>query len=74
MVAVFNSFDFLPKEVVITINKIDTFLLAMAMMALGLKTDLKSIKQTGFKPILLALILFVWLIFGGLFIIKMLSL
>ncbi len=74
LVAVFNSFNFLAKEVVITINEIDTFLLAMAMMALGLKTDLKSIKQTGFKPILLALILFVWLIFGGLFIIKMLSL
>lgn len=70
LLAIFNSFSFLPKGVVITINEIDTFLLAMAMMALGIKTDFKSIKQTGFKPIVLALILFVWLIFGGLFIIN----
>ncbi|NVJ52907.1 MAG: YeiH family putative sulfate export transporter [Campylobacteraceae bacterium] len=70
LAAVFNSFDFLASEVVLSINKLDTFLLAMAMMALGLKTDLKSIKQTGYKPILLATILFIWLIFGGLFIIN----
>lgn len=74
LVAVFNSFDFLPKELVFTINEIDTFILAMAMMALGLKTDLKSIKQTGFRPILLATILFIWLIFGGLFIINTVTL
>ncbi|RXJ89683.1 YeiH family putative sulfate export transporter [Arcobacter sp. CECT 8983] len=74
LVAVFNSFNFLPKEFVFTINEIDIFLLAMSMMALGLKTDLKSIKQTGYKPILLATILFIWLIFGGLFIIKTITL
>ncbi len=73
LVAVFNSFSFIPTNIIIQINEIDTFLLAMAMMALGLKTDLRSIKQTGFKPIALATILFFWLLLAGYFLVKYLS-
>ena len=73
LIAVFNSFSFIPENIIIQINEIDTFLLAMAMMALGLKTDLRSIKQTGFKPIALATILFFWLLIGGYFLVKFLS-
>lgn len=48
------------------INKfLDNIILAMAMGALGLTTHIKAIQQAGVKPILLALILFVWLIIGG---------
>ncbi len=44
---------------------LDTVLLAMAMAALGLSTHVASIRQAGFKPLVLALILFVWLVVGG---------
>ena len=66
----FNSFGLLPKEPVDTINYIDTFLLTMAMTALGMETRLKQFKEAGVKPFLLAFILFGWLMFGGYFIVK----
>ena len=43
----------------------DTFLLTMAMTALGTETGFDKFKQAGAKPFLLALILYVWLVFGG---------
>jgi uncharacterized integral membrane protein (TIGR00698 family) len=61
----FNSLNLLPKAAVDTINTIDTFLLAMAMAALGIETNLNKIKNVGMKPIYLALTLFAWLVFGG---------
>ena len=50
------------REMLITI---DNFLLALAMGALGLTTHLSAIAKAGIKPIQLAAILFIWLIFGG---------
>lgn len=64
-VAIFNSFDFLPHELVNNINTIDTFLLTMAMTALGMETHINKFKSVGMKPIYLALVLFIWLMFGG---------
>lgn len=61
----FNSLNLLPKPIVDVINQIDTFLLAMAMAALGIETNLNKIKGVGMKPIYLALTLFVWLMLGG---------
>jgi len=61
----FNSLNLLPTSAVDTINTIDTFLLAMAMAALGIETNLNKIKNVGMKPVYLALTLFVWLAFGG---------
>ena len=61
----FNSLNLLPTSVVETINTIDTFLLAMAMAALGIETNLNKIKNVGMKPVYLALTLFVWLALGG---------
>jgi uncharacterized integral membrane protein (TIGR00698 family) len=69
-VAGFNSFDFLPKGLVFDINAIDTFLLTMAMTALGMETSMNKFKNVGLKPIYLASILFLWLIFGGFYIVK----
>lgn len=43
----------------------DDFILAMAMTALGLSTNLKSLRHVGFKPFGLAALLFVFLTFGG---------
>lgn len=61
----FNSFDLLPKQIVSWIVDLDTFLLAMAMCALGLTTHIKAIRDAGSRPIILASVLFIWLIFGG---------
>lgn len=37
----------------------------MAMTALGAETSIDKFKKAGFKPFLLAFILFIWLIAGG---------
>lgn len=66
----FNSFNLLPADVVGFINNFDTFLLTMAMTALGAETSIDKFRKAGFKPFLLALILFVWLIGGGYCLVK----
>ncbi|MDQ3192473.1 MAG: YeiH family protein [Bacteroidota bacterium] len=68
LVAGFNSFDLLPSSIVSTITSVDNFLLTMAMTALGVETNIKKMKSTGGKPVILGLILFVWLMVGGYFI------
>uniref|UniRef100_UPI001034CFF3 putative sulfate exporter family transporter n=1 Tax=Klebsiella quasipneumoniae TaxID=1463165 RepID=UPI001034CFF3 len=65
VVAVFNSFHLLPKSIVGILVTLDTVLLAMAMAALGLTTHVSALNKAGAKPLLMALILFVWLIVGG---------
>lgn len=64
-VVLFNSLNLLPSSVVAVTTEIDTILLAMAMAALGLATHISSIRKAGVKPLLLALILFAWLVVGG---------
>lgn len=64
-VAIFNSFHLLPGRLVNALVTLDTFLLAMAMAALGLTTHISALKKAGVRPLLLALALFVWLIVGG---------
>lgn len=44
---------------------VDDVLLTMAMFALGLTTHLSAIKQAGLKPLLLAAMMFTWLLIGG---------
>ena len=61
----FNSFDLLPHAVVDGINQVDTFMLTMAMTALGTDTSLEKFKQAGAKPFLLAGLLYIWLVGGG---------
>lgn len=65
VVAIFNSFHLLPQSVVNMLVTLDTFLLAMAMAALGLTTHVSALKKAGAKPLLMALVLFAWLIVGG---------
>lgn len=65
LVAGFNSFNLLPPAIIDNLITFDTILLAMAMAALGLTSHLSTIQQAGFRPILLASLLFIWLIFGG---------
>ena len=61
----FNSLDLLPHAVVDGINQVDTFMLTMAMTALGTETSIEKFKKAGAKPFVLAAILYVWLLAGG---------
>ncbi|AOO64129.1 YeiH family protein [Sulfurospirillum halorespirans] len=70
VVAGFNSLNLVPLNAVATINAIDTFLLTMAMSALGMETSIDKFKHVGMKPIYLASILFAWLTVGGFYIVK----
>jgi uncharacterized integral membrane protein (TIGR00698 family) len=60
-----NSLAPLPSAVRGSVLDLDTFLLAMSMAALGLTTHLSAIRRAGLKPLLLAALLFAWLIVGG---------
>lgn len=61
----FNSLHLLPEAVVGWINDFDTFLLTMAMTALGAETSFDKFKKAGAKPFILAFCLFLWLMAGG---------
>ena len=71
MVAGFNSFHLLPQNLVDIINEVDTFLLTMAMTALGMGTIFSKFKGLGLAPIYTALTMFVWLVVGGFMVTKM---
>lgn len=66
----FNSLDLLPSACVEGIRRVDTFLLTMAMTALGVETSFDKFRKAGPKPFLLALLLFAWLVFGGYWLVK----
>lgn len=55
----------IPSQAIDLINYVDTFLLTMAMVALGAETSFDKFKKAGAKPFILAGILFAWLIGGG---------
>ncbi len=61
----FNSFNLLPTNSVDAINYIDTFLLTMAMVALGAETSIDKFKKAGAKPFILAFCLYIMLLGGG---------
>lgn len=61
----FNSLNLLPQSVIDVINWICTFLLTMAMAALGAETSIDKFKKAGAKPFILAALLYVWLLAGG---------
>ena len=70
MVAGFNSLHLIPKEIVYYINVVDTFLLTMAMTALGMGTIFSKFKGVGANAFYTALTMFAWLVIGGFIITK----
>jgi len=66
----FNSLNLLPTITINIINKLDIFLLTMAMAAIGIETNLAKLKKVGLKPVYFAIVLFLWLIGGVYFLIK----
>ncbi|MDE7357357.1 MAG: YeiH family protein, partial [Bacteroidales bacterium] len=61
----FNSLNIVPSACIGYINAFDTFLLTMAMTALGTETSFDKFKKAGPRPFLLAFLLYIWLFFGG---------
>lgn len=47
------------------VNSVSTFLLTMAMTALGTDTSWDKFRQAGARPFLLAGLLYIWLLGGG---------
>lgn len=70
MVAGFNSFHLLPLGIVERINQLDTFLLTMAMTALGMGTIFAKFRGLGLAPLYTATSMFLWLVIGGFVITK----
>ncbi|RLA66617.1 MAG: YeiH family putative sulfate export transporter [Epsilonproteobacteria bacterium] len=71
VVAGFNSLGLLSKEIVDIINDIDTFLLTMAMTALGMGTIFSKFKGLGLAPVYTASAMFLWLVVGGFVVTKL---
>ncbi|WP_013588169.1 YeiH family protein [Paraburkholderia phenoliruptrix] len=63
---VINSLHVLPQAATTTLNTLDTFALTMAMTALGIETRVSQIRQAGPRALTTGLILYAWLIAGGL--------
>lgn len=61
----FNSLNLLPQVVKTGIIEFDIILLTIAMFGLGVETNFEKIKGLGLKPILLAGIMFIWLVLFG---------
>ena len=66
----FNSLQLVPQNIVDVINEIDTFLLTMAMTALGMGTIFAKFKGLGLAPLYTAGSMFLWLVIGGFVITK----
>lgn len=64
-VSALHSLQWVAPKIVSVLIQIDTVLLAMAMAALGLRTHIGAVRQAGLKPIVLAGMLFVFLVVGG---------
>jgi uncharacterized integral membrane protein (TIGR00698 family) len=71
LVAGFNSLQLVPQHIVDLINEIDTFLLTMAMTALGMGTVFAKFKGLGLAPVYTATGMFVWLVMGGFVVTKL---
>ncbi|WP_233863262.1 YeiH family protein [Paraburkholderia adhaesiva] len=63
---VVNSLHVLPAPATQSINALDTFALTMAMTALGIETRVSQIREAGPRALTTGLILYVWLVGGGL--------
>lgn len=65
VMALINSTGWIPADVVHLLSQASAVLLMMAMAAMGITTQLSTLKQAGFQPLLLGLISFIWLVIGG---------
>lgn len=65
VVVAINSTFILPPQAVSAAIEFDTFILSMAMGALGMTTSFAGFRKAGIRPLYLAAFLFAWLVIGG---------
>jgi uncharacterized integral membrane protein (TIGR00698 family) len=65
LVAGIHSLGVLPAALVQAGVQLDTLLLTLAMAALGLTTHIAAVRAAGTRPLLLAMVLFGWLLGAG---------
>jgi len=68
-----SSLHFIPENLIDQINILDTFLLTMAMTALGMETSISKFKDVGLRPLYTAGVMYIWLLVGGYFITKLVT-
>ena len=51
LMAVFNSIGWIPTDIAILLKDLSKFLMVLALGAIGLKTDLTEMKESGFAPV-----------------------
>ncbi|MFY1908751.1 YeiH family protein [Achromobacter xylosoxidans] len=73
VLAIVNSLNIIPADVVAAIRRLDVFALTMAMTALGIETRFANIRKAGPRVMALGLILYAWLLVGGYGIVKLAS-
>lgn len=69
--AIVNSLNIIPADIVAAIRRMDVFALTMAMTALGIETRFAQIRKAGPRVMALGFILYVWLLVGGYGIVKL---
>jgi len=69
--AIINSLGVIPDQVITVAKRLDVFALTMAMTALGIETRFSQIRKAGPRVLVLGLIIYAWLIFGGYAIVKL---
>ncbi|ANY15027.1 YeiH family protein [Bordetella pseudohinzii] len=69
--AIVNSLNVLPAELITAIRRLDVFVLTMAMTALGIETRFAQIRKAGPRVLALGFILYIWLLAGGYGIVKL---
>lgn len=70
VLALINSANVIPPDVLKTLRALDIFVLTMAMTALGIETRFAQIRQAGPRVVALGVILFILLAFGGYALVK----
>lgn len=60
-----NSLALVPAPLLPALNGFDNLVLTVAMAALGLESHVGKLRGVGPRPLVLALVLFGWLVIGG---------
>jgi len=66
--ALINSLGFVPVGVSQALKEISRFLMVVALSAIGLKTDLSAMKQSGFKPMVHGFLISILVVIVSLFV------
>ncbi|MDN3988788.1 YeiH family protein [Zwartia vadi] len=73
VLALINSANVIPPNVLQALRTLDIFVLTMAMTALGIETRFTQIRQAGPRVVALGVILFILLAFGGYALVKLVT-